>query len=109
MAVNANGQALNAAGIGVCACRRYRGNMITPEQLRAARVLVRWTRAKLAKESGVSIQTTQAFEQGRVASPLMTTEHKWRRALEKAGVTFLEEDDHGGVGVRLKARQRRKG
>jgi hypothetical protein len=108
MAVSANDQALIAARIGLCAYRRYRGNMITPEQLRAARVLVRWTRARLAKESGVPIQTTQAFEQGRVGSPLMTTEHKWRRALEKAGVTLLEEDEHGGVGVRLKTRKGRR-
>jgi transcriptional regulator with XRE-family HTH domain len=82
--------------------------VITPEQLRAGRVLVRWTRARLAKESGVPLKTTQAFEQGRVNSPLMTTEHKWRRALERAGVQFIDEDEHGGVGVRLRRKSRAK-
>jgi transcriptional regulator with XRE-family HTH domain len=81
--------------------------VLTPEQLRAARVLVRWTRARLAKESRVPIQTIQAFEQGRVTSPLMTTEHKWRRALERAGVMFLDEDDDAGVGVRLRKKGKR--
>jgi transcriptional regulator with XRE-family HTH domain len=82
--------------------------MITPRQLRAARVLIGWTRARLSKEARVSMKTTQAFEQGRVTSPLMTTEHKWRRALERAGVMFLDEDEHGGAGVRLKPDRRRK-
>jgi hypothetical protein len=36
----------------------------------------------------------------------MSTEHKWRRALERAGVVFIEEDESGGVGIRL--RERRK-
>jgi transcriptional regulator with XRE-family HTH domain len=76
--------------------------VLTPEQLRAARIFVRWSRAKLARESGVSIKTTQAFEQGRVASPLMTTEHKWRRALEKAGVIFVDPTTEHGPGVILK-------
>jgi hypothetical protein len=26
----------------------------------------------------------------------MSTEHKWRRALEKAGVVFLDKDNNGG-------------
>jgi hypothetical protein len=32
----------------------------------------------------------------------MSTEHKWRRALEKAGVVFLDKDKDGGPGVRLR-------
>jgi hypothetical protein len=37
----------------------------------------------------------------------MSTEHNWRRAPERASVVFIEEDETGGVGVRL--RERRKG
>jgi hypothetical protein len=37
----------------------------------------------------------------------MSTEHKWRRVLERAGVVFIEEDETGGVGIRL--REGRKG
>jgi transcriptional regulator with XRE-family HTH domain len=82
--------------------RRPPGGVLTPEQLRAARVLIRWSRERLAEESDVSLKTTQAFEQGRVASPLMTTEHKWRRALEKAGVIFVDPTAEHGPGVILK-------
>jgi hypothetical protein len=28
----------------------------------------------------------------------------WRRALEKEGIVFLEEDEHLGAGIRLKKR-----
>jgi transcriptional regulator with XRE-family HTH domain len=77
--------------------------VLTPEQLRAARVLIRWTRKRLSDEAGVPLKTTEAFEQGRT-SPMMRTEHKWRRALERAGVIFIDSDDTAGPGVRLKAR-----
>jgi hypothetical protein len=60
----------------------------------------------LSERSGVPIKTTEAFERG-TTDPKMSTEHKWRRALERAGVVFIEEDETGGVGVRL--RERRKG
>jgi hypothetical protein len=57
----------------------------------------------LSERSGVPIKTTEAFERG-TTDPKMSTEHKWRRALERAGVVFLDEDESGGVGVRLRAR-----
>ena len=79
--------------------------MLTPEQLRAARVLIRWTRKRLSDESGVPLKTTEAFEQGRT-SPMMRTEHKWRRALERAGVVFLDADDEWGPGVRLRGNRK---
>ena len=79
--------------------------MLTPEQLRAARVLIRWTRKRLSEEAGVPLKTTEAFEQGRT-SPMMRTEHKWRRALERAGVVFLDADDEWGPGVRLRGKRR---
>jgi predicted transcriptional regulator len=75
--------------------------MLTPHQLRAARALVGWSRAELAKRSGVPVPTTEAFERG-LTDPKMSTEHKWRRALEKAGVVFLDKDATGGPGVRLR-------
>jgi predicted transcriptional regulator len=75
--------------------------MLLPRQLRAARTLLGWSRADLAKHSGVPLKTTEAFEQG-LTDPKMSTEHKWRRALEKAGVVFLDKDKDGGPGVRLK-------
>ena len=83
----------------------YSAAVLTPRQLRAARVLIGWSRKVLSERSGVPIKTTEAFERG-TTDPKMSTEHKWRRALERAGVAFIEEDETGGVGVRL--RERRK-
>jgi transcriptional regulator with XRE-family HTH domain len=84
--------------------------MLTPEQLRAARALVDWSRDDLAKRSGVSPNTVWGFEQGH-SDPKLSTLNKWQRALEAAGVLFLDEDDTVGPGVRLKEsskRQRRR-
>jgi hypothetical protein len=53
----------------------------------------------------VPIKTTEAFERG-TTDPKMSPSTSGRRALERAGVVFIEEDETGGVGVRL--RERRK-
>jgi transcriptional regulator with XRE-family HTH domain len=81
--------------------------MLTPAQLRAARALLGWSRDELATKSGVSAETTKGFER-RGTDPKMGTVQKWRRALEQAGVIFIEPDDTAGPGVRLRtARPRR--
>jgi hypothetical protein len=76
--------------------------MITPEQMLAARALLRWTRDDLAAKSGVAAITTLGFELRRT-DPKVSTVQKWRRALEAAGCQFIDEDAAGGVGVRLRA------
>ena len=75
--------------------------MLTPEQLRAARALVDWTRDDLASKSGVAHNTVKGFERGG-SDPKLSTLHKWRRALEAAGVIFIDPDEKDGPGVRLK-------
>jgi predicted transcriptional regulator len=75
--------------------------VLTPQQLRAARALVGWSREELAEKSGVPEITTRQFELGKT-DPRQTTVHKWRRALERAGVAFLDADDEWGPGVRLR-------
>jgi len=75
--------------------------MITPAQLRAARALLDWTRDDLADKSGVAAVTAIGFEHGRT-DPKVSTLYKWKRALEQAGVTFIEETETDGPGVRLK-------
>ena len=82
--------------------------MILPAQLRAARALLDWTRDDLAEKSGVAAVTAIGFEHGRT-DPKVSTLYKWRRALEAAGVTFIDETDTDGPGVRLKkARAKRQ-
>ena len=76
--------------------------MLTPAQLRAARALVGWTRENLADESDVFANTIRNFEHG-ISDPKLSTLHKWRRALEAAGVMFIDPDDQHGPGVRLRS------
>jgi transcriptional regulator with XRE-family HTH domain len=78
--------------------------MLTPDQLRAARAIIDWSREDLAAKSGVSANTIKGFERGG-SDPKLSTLHKWRRALETAGVIFIEpgaKSDEGGPGVRLR-------
>jgi transcriptional regulator with XRE-family HTH domain len=75
--------------------------MFTPAQLRAARALLDWTRDDLAEKSGVAAVTAIGFEHGKT-DPKVSTLYKWKRALEAAGVTFIEETETDGPGVRLK-------
>lgn len=80
---------------------RTQPSMLTPAQLRAARALVGWTRADLAKKSGTSAPTVQAFE-ALGSDPKLSTLNKWYRALEKAGVEFIDDDAERGPGVRFR-------
>jgi transcriptional regulator with XRE-family HTH domain len=75
--------------------------VLTPAQLRAARALLGWSREDLADKSEVGAETVKNFEL-RGSDPKLGTVNKWRRALEQAGVTFLEESETDGPGVRLK-------
>jgi len=77
-------------------------DMLTPAQLRAARALLGWTRDDLAAESGVAAVTVKGFEY-LGADSKMSTVQKMQRALEAAGIQFIDEDATGGVGVRLRA------
>jgi DNA-binding XRE family transcriptional regulator len=73
----------------------------TPAQLRAARALLGWSRDELAKHSGIAAETVQCFE-SRGSDPKLGTVNNWRRALEAAGVRFIDADDMDGPGVRLR-------
>lgn len=78
--------------------------MITAEQLRAARAMLRIEQGILAERANVSVETIKRLE-------AMTGELKGRdetirsivRALQFAGVEFIggDTDKHGGVGVRF--------
>jgi transcriptional regulator with XRE-family HTH domain len=71
---------------------------MTPSQLRAARALLDWSQDRLAGVSHVSAVTIRNYENGKV-SPHQVTLDALRRALEEAGVAFIEENG-GGAGVR---------
>ena len=80
--------------------------MLTDAQCRAARGLLDWSQLDLAKQAGVGIVTIRQLEAG-THEPRRATLDVVRRALEAAGILFIDENG-GGAGVRLrKARNAR--
>jgi transcriptional regulator with XRE-family HTH domain len=64
---------------------------MSPMQLRLARTLASVSRAKLAKLSGVSLQTIGNYERG--DTQIIRANHDaLARTLESLGVEFLEDD-----------------
>ena len=78
--------------------------MLTGEQIRAARGLLRWEQKDLAKASGVSEPTVIRLEKmkGRVSGQIGTIQ-AIKDAFEAAGIEFIVENG-GGVGLRFKDR-----
>jgi len=75
---------------------------LTSAQIRAARALLRWRAEDLARESWVGIATIRRAELVEdVPSLTAANDLALRRALEAAGVEFIDENG-GGPGVRLK-------
>ena len=76
--------------------------MLSSEQIRAARALLRWSARQLAEKSGVHPTTVQRLENGN-GSPggTVKTLVRVQAVLEEAGVEFKSQD--GGLGVFLKA------
>jgi transcriptional regulator with XRE-family HTH domain len=76
--------------------------ILTSEQVRAARALLRWEQRDLAEASGVSLPSVKRLETqpGALAAQERTIV-ELRKALEKAGVEFIAENG-GGPGVRLR-------
>ncbi len=77
--------------------------MITGRQLKAARALAGWEQTDLAEKSGVAISTIRRMESfdGEVGSRTSTLSLV-KRALERAGIEFLDDDRPG---VRMRAVQ----
>jgi len=74
--------------------------MLTSEQIRAARAMLRIEQRELADKSGLSLETIKRIE--RTPGPISAytgTVEKLRRALESAGIEFSDGDQPG---VRLK-------
>jgi transcriptional regulator with XRE-family HTH domain len=74
--------------------------MIVREQCRAARALLDWSQQDLADKAGVGVVTVRQLEAG-THEPRRATLDVIRRALESAGVEFIDENG-GGAGVRLR-------
>lgn len=79
---------------------------ITSGQCRAARALLRWTQDALAEKADVTQRTIALFEVDE-RNPVDETRSKLRRALERGGIEFIDENG-GGAGVRLKGSRKKR-
>ena len=78
------------------------GKKISGAQMRAARALLRWSALDLASASKVGVATIRRVEVVDGEIPVTAAnEAALRRALEAAGVEFIDENG-GGAGVRMK-------
>ena len=67
---------------------------MNPDQSRAARGLLDWSQAELAAQSNLSESTVRDFEKGRRV-PSINNLAAIRRALEAAGVEFIDGNQPG--------------
>jgi hypothetical protein len=75
---------------------------ISSAQLRAARALLRWSAQELANASKVGVATIRRVEVIEGEIPVTSAnEAALRKALEAAGVVFIDENG-GGSGVRFR-------
>jgi transcriptional regulator with XRE-family HTH domain len=82
--------------------------VLTSELVRAARALLRWEQRDLEAASSVSLPTIKRLEsKPGVMAAHMTTLVALKKALEAAGIEFIDENG-GGAGVRLRKRHQKK-
>jgi transcriptional regulator with XRE-family HTH domain len=77
--------------------------VLTSAQIRAARALIRWSAEDLARETALGVTTIRRAELRPSATKLTAANDLTiRRALEAAGVEFIDANENGGPGVRLR-------
>ncbi len=76
--------------------------VLTSEQIRASRAILRWKASDLAEKAGIGLSTVQRAEQGDGPVTMMRANlDAIRRTLEAAGIEFIPENG-GGAGLRLR-------
>ena len=83
---------------------------LTGAQIRAARALLNWSAADLARQSALGVNTIRRAEVAQDATSLTAANQMAiRRAFEAAGVEFIDENGTGeGVRFRKPRHTRRK-
>ena len=86
-----------------------RAGLITVRQVKAARALLGWSQGDLARRSDISEPTIARLKsaEGELGGREGTGQ-KIRKAIENAGIEFIDENG-GSPGVRLRKRQQKKG
>jgi len=83
--------------------------MLQAMQIRAARALLGWRQEDLSKAAGVGAATIHRIEKGH--GPVLgnvSTVMKIQVAFEQAGIQFIDDDDAGGIGVRISKKKRKR-
>lgn len=76
---------------------------LTSAQIRAARALIRWSAEDLARETSLGVTTIRRAELRASATKLTAAnDFAIRRALETAGIEFIDASGNAGPGVRLR-------
>ncbi len=79
-----------------------KSHLLRAAQIRAARALLKWSAADLARQSSLGVNTIRRAEVAEEGTSLTAAnEMAIRRVLESAGVEFIDENG-GGPGVRLR-------
>ena len=82
--------------------------MIEPAQIRAARGLLDMSQVELARHAKIGVATVRRIEGSTDELRVMVdTLQRIQKALEAAGIVFIEQDEKYGAGVRLKKRRPR--
>jgi transcriptional regulator with XRE-family HTH domain len=80
--------------------------LITSDQIRAARALLRWSGKDLAEKTGLGFSTLMRLEVlDGVPSAQAKTLENIQKAFEKAGIEFIGSPDEG-AGVRWKSKSK---
>ena len=80
--------------------------MLTAEQIRAARAMLRMDQATLAKSAGISVETIKRLEaqEGALRTGRAVTIAAIEKALTSAGIEFTNGDEPG---VKLRGKRKR--
>jgi transcriptional regulator with XRE-family HTH domain len=79
--------------------------VVTIKQIRGARGLLGWSQSDLADRAKLSLITIKRFEAGFGPPVSDEVRAKAQKALEAAGVEFIDENG-GGAGVRFRKRKK---
>jgi transcriptional regulator with XRE-family HTH domain len=83
--------------------------MLEAAQIRAARALLGWRQEDLSKASGVGTATIQRIEKSdHSITGYVSTLVRIQTAFEEAGVLFIDDDEAGGLGLRLSKKKKRR-
>ena len=83
--------------------------MLAPAQIRAARAILGWRQEDLSKASGVGTATIHRIEKSnQPVTGYASTIVRIQEALEDAGVSFIDDDETAGIGLRLTKKRKRQ-